>query len=227
LLEAVRLTRIDPVIHICSSSEVYGQVRPEDVPIREDCPFKPASPYAVSKVGEDMIAFQYWVSYGIRTIRTRMFTHTGPRRGDVFAMSFFAKQVAAAELGMKEPVIHVGNLNSVRTFCDVRDAVRAYWLLVNGCEPGEVYNIGGNRTMTIGEALKILLAFSDRSFEIAVDPKLLRPSDVTLQIPCTDKFRAVTGWEPEIPFEKTLEDMLVYWRDELSRNSWKALTVVK
>ncbi|HSV56806.1 MAG TPA: GDP-mannose 4,6-dehydratase, partial [Magnetospirillaceae bacterium] len=104
LLEAVRITNIDPVIHICSSSEVYGQVRPEDVPIREDCPFKPASPYAVSKVGEDMVALQYWLSHRIRTIRTRMFTHTGPRRGDVFAMSFFAKQVAAAELGMREKV---------------------------------------------------------------------------------------------------------------------------
>ena len=227
LLEAVRITKIDPVIHICSSSEVYGQVRPEDVPIREDCPFKPASPYAVSKVGEDMIAFQYWVSHGIRTIRTRMFTHTGPRRGDVFAMSFFAKQVAAAELGMQKPIIRVGNLQSVRTFCDVRDAVRAYWLLVRQCAPGEVYNIGGNRTMTIGEALNILLSFSKTAFEVVVDPKLLRPSDVTLQIPCTDKFRAVTGWEPEIPFEKTLEDMLVYWCDELSRNPWKALTVVK
>jgi len=227
LLEAVRITKIDPVIHICSSSEVYGQVRPEDVPIREDCPFKPASPYAVSKVGEDMIAFQYWVSHGIRTIRTRMFTHTGPRRGDVFAMSFFAKQIAAAELGMREKIIHVGNLQSVRTFCDVRDAVRAYWLLVQKCEPGEVYNIGGNRTMTIGEALNILLSFSTATFEVRVDPKLLRPSDVTLQIPCTDKFRAVTGWTPEIPFEKTLEDMLAYWRDELSRNPWKALTVVR
>jgi len=227
LLEAVRITKIDPVIHICSSSEVYGQVRPEDVPIREDCPFKPASPYAVSKVGEDMVAFQYWVSHGIRTIRTRMFTHTGPRRGDVFAMSFFAKQIAAAELGMKETVIHVGNLKSVRTFCDVRDAVRAYWLLVNRCEPGEVYNIGGNRTMTIGEALNILLSFSTATFEVRVDPKLLRPSDVTLQIPSTNKFHAVTGWEPEIPFEKTLEDMLIYWRDELSRNPWKALTVVR
>ena len=227
LLEAVRITKIDPVIHICSSSEVYGQVRPEDVPIQEDCPFKPASPYAVSKVGEDMIAFQYWVSHGIRTIRTRMFTHTGPRRGDVFAMSFFAKQVAAAELGMQKPIIRVGNLQSVRTFCDVRDAVRAYWLLVRQCAPGEVYNIGGNRTMTIGEALNILLSFSKTAFEVVVDPKLLRPSDVTLQIPCTDKFRAVTGWEPEIPFEKTLEDMLIYWRDELSRNPWKALTVVK
>ena len=227
LLEAVRITKIDPVIHICSSSEVYGQVRPEDVPIREDCPFKPASPYAVSKVGEDMIAFQYWVSHGIRTIRTRMFTHTGPRRGDVFAMSFFAKQVAAAELGMQKPIIRVGNLQSVRTFCDVRDAVWAYWLLVRQCAPGEVYNIGGNRTMTIGEALNILLSFSKTAFEVVVDPKLLRPSDVTLQIPCTDKFRAVTGWEPEIPFEKTLEDMLIYWRDELSRNPWKALTVVR
>jgi GDP-mannose 4,6-dehydratase len=227
LLEAVRITKIDPVIHICSSSEVYGQVRPEDVPIREECPFKPASPYAVSKVGEDMIALQYWLSHRIRTIRTRMFTHTGPRRGDVFAMSFFAKQIAAAELGMREKVIQVGNLQSVRTFCDVRDAVRAYWLLVQQCEPGEVYNIGGDRTMTIGEALDILLSFSKAAFQVVVDPKLLRPSDVTLQIPCTDKFRAVTGWAPEIPFEKTLEDMLAYWRDELARNPWKALTVVK
>ena len=227
LLEAVRITKIDPVIHICSSSEVYGQVRPEDVPIREDCPFKPASPYAVSKVGEDMIAFQYWISHGIRTIRTRMFTHTGPRRGDVFAMSFFAKQIAAAELGMRDRVIHVGNLQSVRTFCDVRDAVRAYWLLVGQCAPGEVYNIGGNRTMTIGEALDMLLSFSTATFEIKIDPRLLRPSDVTLQIPCTEKFRAVTGWTPCIPFEKTLEDILAYWRDELARNPWKALTVVR
>src|SRR3989304_4454880 len=127
LLEAVRILEIDPVIHICSSSEVYGQVSESDIPIRESCPFRPASPYAVSKVGEDMVAFQYWVSYKIRTIRTRMFTHTGPRRGDVFAMSFFAKQVAAGELGLGESVIRVGNLKSVRTICDVREAVRAYW----------------------------------------------------------------------------------------------------
>jgi GDP-mannose 4,6-dehydratase len=227
LLEAVRLTKIDPAIHICSSSEVYGQVSEADIPIKETCPLKPASPYAVSKVGEDMLGFQYWVSHGLRTIRTRMFTHTGPRRGDVFAMSFFAKQIAAAEIGLTEPVIHVGNLKSVRTFCDVRDAVRAYWILVNECNPGEVYNIGGDQTMTIGEALDILLSFSRQKFEIMVDPKLLRPSDVTLQIPCTDKFKNETGWEPEIPLEKTLEDMLEYWRDELSRNPWKALTVVK
>jgi len=227
LLEAVRINRIDPVIHICSSSEVYGQVSEADVPIRENCPLNPASPYAVSKVGEDMLGLQYWLSYQVKTIRTRMFTHTGPRRGDVFALSFFAKQVAAAEQGLKEPVIHVGNLQSVRTFCDVRDAVRAYWILVNKCKPGEVYNIGGNRTMTIGAALDLLLSFSAMKFEIRVDPKLLRPSDVTLQIPCTDKFTADTGWVPEIPLERTLEDMLNYWRDELSRNPWKAMTVVK
>ncbi len=227
LLEAVRISGIDPVIHICSSSEVYGQVNEDEVPIKEDCPLRPASPYAVSKVGEDMIAYQYWLSHKIKTIRTRMFTHTGPKRGDVFAMSFFAKQIAASELGLRESVIKVGNLKSVRTFCDVRDAVRAYWLLTQKCAYGEVYNIGGNRTMTIGEALDILLSFSDTKFKMEVDPKLLRPSDVTLQIPSTEKFHKETGWKPEIPLEKTLEDMLVYWREELRDNSWKAITIVK
>jgi GDP-mannose 4,6-dehydratase len=227
LLEAVRITSIDPVIHICSSSEVYGQVREEDVPITESCPFRPASPYAVSKVGEDMIAYQYWLSYKIKTIRTRMFTHTGPRRGDVFALSAFAKQIAAAELGLKDPVISVGNLKSVRTICDVRDAVRAYWLLVNKCAPGEVYNIGGNKTLEIGEALQMLLGFSKTKCTVEVDQKLLRPSDVTLQIPSIEKFSNETGWEPEITLEKTLEDILDYWREELRICPWKALSVVR
>jgi GDP-mannose 4,6-dehydratase len=227
LLEAVRTLKIDPVIHICSSSEVYGQVSQEDVPIKEDCPLRPASPYAVSKVGEDMLALQYWLSYKIKTIRTRMFTHTGPRRGDVFAMSFFAKQAAAGELGLGEPLIKVGNLESVRTFCDVRDAVRAYWLLVNKCQPGEVYNIGGERTLTIGEALEILLSFSRKKFKVEVDPALLRPSDVTLQIPCVEKFKKQTGWQPQIPLEATLSDMLDYWREELKRSPWKVTTLIK
>jgi len=227
LLEAVRIAEIEPVIHVCSSSEVYGQVTEADIPIKETCPFRPASPYAVSKVAQDMVAYQYWSSYGVKTIRTRMFTHTGPRRGDVFVMSSFAKQIAAAELGLKEPVVLVGNLKSVRTFCDVRDAVRAYWTLVNKCSPGEVYNIGGSRTMTVGEALDILLSFAKVKPKIEVDPNLIRPTDVTLQIPCTDKFRDETGWEPEIPLEKTLEDILNYWREELSSCPWKAVTVVK
>ena len=217
LLEAVRqqkkLDGFDPVVHICSSSEVYGQVRENETPIKEDNSFRPASPYAVSKVGEDMLAFQYWLSWKIKTIRTRMFTHTGPRRGEVFVTSNFAKQVAAIEAKLAEPVIKVGNLKSIRTFLDVKDAVRAYWLLVNKCPAGEVYNIGGKETMTVGEMLDMLLKLSTvKNIDVRVDPARLRPSDVTLQIPCIDKFTAATGWKPQIQFGQTLEDLLNYWR---------------
>ncbi len=218
LLEAVKDLKLasgyDPIMHICSSSEVYGQVKPEEVPIKEDVPLRPSSPYAVSKVAEDRLAFQYWLSWQIKTITTRMFTHTGPRRGDVFALSNFAKQIAAIEAGLAPPVVKVGNLDSVRTFSDVRDAVKAYWLLVNKCPPGEVYNIGGNETMTIGEMLKRLIKLSTvKNIKVEVDPTRLRPSDVTLQIPCSDKFIAATGWHPEIKLAQTTRDTLNYWRD--------------
>jgi GDPmannose 4,6-dehydratase/GDP-4-dehydro-6-deoxy-D-mannose reductase len=212
LLEAVRITGIDPKIHICSSSEVYGQVLESELPIRETNEFRPASPYAVSKTGEDMIAKQYFLSYGIKTIRTRMFTHTGPRRGDVFAESAFAKQIAEIEAGVRPNPVKVGNLDSVRTFADVRDAVRAYWLLLERCPGGEVYNIGGDRTMTVGEMLEMQKSMARCKIEQAVDPALVRPSDVTLQIPDTSKFRAATGWKPEIPLETTLRDLLDYHR---------------
>ena len=220
LLEALRILKLDPVVHICSSSEVYGQVTKADIPIRETCPFRPVSPYAVSKVGEDMLGLMYWEAYKIRTLRTRMFTHSGPRRGEVFVDSFFAQQVARIELGLQEPVIRVGNLDSVRTFADVRDTVRAYWLLVQKCPPGEVYNIGGDVTMTIGEMLNLLLTMTNYKgkIETRVDPALIRPADVTLQIPSSDKFRAATGWKPEIPYKQTLLDMLNYWRQELARD---------
>lgn len=216
LLDAVRMTGIDPRIHICSSSEVYGQVLESEVPIRESNEFRPASPYAVSKTGEDMIAKQYFLSYGIQTIRTRMFTHTGPRRGDVFAESAFAKQIAEIEAGVREGPMKVGNLDSVRTFADVRDAVRAYWLLLEKCEAGEVYNIGGNRTMLVGEMLDLLKGMSSAKIEHVVDPALVRPSDVTLQIPDISKFQAATGWEPEIPLETTLADLLSYQRERVA-----------
>jgi GDP-mannose 4,6-dehydratase len=214
LLEAIRITHQDPVVHICSSSEVYGQVKPEETPITEHCPLRPASPYAVSKVGEDMVAMQYWLSYGIKTVRTRMFTHTGPRRGKVFATSAFARQIAMIEAQRQEPIVKVGNLDSVRTFEDVRDAVDAYWHIVTECEPGEVYNIGGNITMTIGEMLNRLIDMSTYAGKIGilVDPALLRPSDVTLQIPDSSKFRLATGWEPKISFKQTMKDLLDYWR---------------
>lgn len=218
LLESVKELKFaadyDPKVHICSSSEVYGQVKEEEVPIKEDVPFRPASPYAVSKVGEDMLAHQYWLSWQIKTIRTRMFTHTGPRRGDVFVVSNFAKQIAAIEAGLAQPVVKVGNLESIRTFTDVRDAVRAYWLLVTKCTPGEVYNIGGVETMTVGEMLDKLLGLSSvKNIKIEVDSDRLRPSDVTLQIPSTEKFYKETGWKPEIKFEQTMEDTLNYWRE--------------
>jgi len=214
LLEAVRQAGIDPVIHICSSSEVYGQVDPKYVPIKEDTPFRPASPYAVSKVGEDMVGYFYYTAYKLKTIRSRMFTHTGPRRGEVFVESSFAKQIAEIEKGLREPVLYVGNLNSIRTFLDVRDAVRAYWLLVNKCSPGEVYNIGGNETMSIGEMLDLLLSMSPSKskIKVQVDPARLRPADVTLQIPDCSKFKEATGWEPQIPIRQTLQDLLNYWR---------------
>ncbi len=214
LLEAIRICKLEPVIHICSSSEVYGQVTQQDIPITEDCPLRPVSPYAVSKVGEDLLAFMYYKSYGLKTIRSRMFTHSGPRRGDVFVDSFFARQVAQIERGDQPPEIRVGNLESVRTFCDVRDTVRAYWDLVQKCPPGEVYNIGGTTTMTIREMLDMLLGMSSfrDEIKITVDPNLLRPSDVTLQIPSFAKFSSETGWTPTIPYETTLLDMLNYWR---------------
>ncbi|MCK5342942.1 MAG: GDP-mannose 4,6-dehydratase [Candidatus Heimdallarchaeota archaeon] len=212
--------KYDPVIHICSSSEVYGQVQKGETPIKETNPFRPASPYAVSKVGEDMLAKQYWDSWKIRTIRTRMFTHTGPRRGSVFCVSNFAKQIAAIEAGLSEKVIKVGNLDSVRTFLDVRDAVKAYWLLVTKCTLGEVYNIGGEETMTVEEMLHKLIKLSKvKDIKIQVDPARLRPSDVTLQIPTTEKFRKETGWKPEIKFDTTLHDTLEYWREYYQREA--------
>lgn len=220
LLEAVKQLKFkekyDPIVHICSSSEVYGQVKKDEVPITENNPFRPASPYAVSKVGEDMLAYQYWASWGIKTIRTRMFTHTGPRRGEVFVVSTFAKQIAEIEAKKKGKTIHVGNLDSVRTFLDVRDAVKAYWMLVTKCTPGEVYNIGGDVTMTVGEMLDKLVELStEKDIKVEVDKKRLRPSDVTLQIPSADKFKKQTGWKSTISFDITLKDTLDYWRERV------------
>ena len=213
LLDAVRNVGIDPMIHMCSSAEVYGNVDESMVPITENTPFNPASPYAVSKVGQDMLGSQYHISYGMKIIRTRMFTHSGPRRGNIFAESAFAKQIAEIELGVIPGPVMVGNLESIRTYADVRDAVRAYWALLDFCSVGEVYNIGGNRTLTIGEMLEILKSFASVPIEHEVDPSLLRPSDVTLQIPENSKFREKTGWEPEYSMEQTMEDLLNFHRE--------------
>lgn len=219
LFEAIRALKLDPVIQIACSSEEYGLVLPDEVPIRETNPLRPLSPYAVSKVGQDMLAYQYFRSYGLKTIRTRGFNHTGPRRGDVFVTSNFAKQIARIEAGLQEPVIEVGNLEAVRDFTDVRDMVRAYWLATERATPGEVYNIASGHGIAIHELLERLLSHSPADVEVRVDPARLRPSDVEVLIGDASKFRSETGWEPRIPFDQTLVDILDYWRASLVRRA--------
>ena len=214
LLDALR--KFDAEIHVCSSSEVYG--RAKSIPIAEDAPFHPASPYAVSKVGTDLMARHYAEAYGMRIQTTRMFTHTSARRGDVFAESSFAKQIAMIEAGMVPPVVKVGNLKSLRTIADVRDAVRAYHMLLTvNPIPGEVYNIGGEHTCTVGDILDFLLSLSPGKIKIEVDPERLRPVDADLQIPDCSKFIRHTGWRPQIGFATTMNDLLEYWRDLVKR----------
>jgi len=215
LLEAIKKSPYkNSIIHVCASSEVFGRVSSDKLPINEECSFHPASPYAISKVGTDLVGRYYAEAYGMTIMTTRMFTHTGPRRGDVFSESTFAKQIAMIEVGMQEPKIYVGNLESLRTYADVRDAVKAYYMLVT-VNPigGEYYNIGGSYTCKIGDMLNYLIGKSTiDNIEIVIDPERLRPIDADLQIPDTSKFKNHTGWSPEISFEKTMDDLLDYWR---------------
>jgi GDPmannose 4,6-dehydratase len=228
LLEAFRLAMEEdreykPVIHVCASSEVFGRIPPEKKPeegINEECPFHPASPYAISKIGTDLVGRYYAEAYGMTVMTTRMFTHTGPRRGDVFHESTFAKQIAMIEAGLIPPVVKVGNLKSLRTYADVRDAVRAYYMLVTvNPIPGEYYNIGGSYTCEVGDTLNTLISYSPMKdqIKVEVDPERLRPIDADLQIPDCRKFKAHSGWEPIIPFEKTMRDLLDYWRARVGR----------
>lgn len=220
LLDALRVMSPGALVHVCSSSEVFGRVPREKLPINEDCTFHPASPYAISKIGTDLIGRFYAEAYGLKVMVTRMFTHTGPRRGDVFAESTFAKQIAMIEQGFIPPVVKVGNLASLRTIADVRDAVRAYYLLLT-VNPiaGEYYNIGGAHTVTVEEILQSLIKLStcgDR-ITVEVDSERLRPIDADLQVPDISKFSRHTGWKPEIPFEQTMRDLLDYWRGRVQR----------
>jgi GDP-4-dehydro-6-deoxy-D-mannose reductase len=217
LFEAVRAEKLDTVIQIACSSEQYGLVHPDETPIKETNPLRPLSPYAVSKVAQDFLGYQYFQSYGMKVIRTRGFNHTGPRRGQVFVTSNFCSQVASIELGLQEPVIKVGNLEAIRDFTDVRDMVRAYWLAVNHATPGEVYNIASGSGIRIKDVLQMILDQSRVKVDVQVDPERLRPSDVEILLGDSSKFRADTGWEPKIPFAQTLSDLLAYWRDTLSR----------
>jgi GDP-4-dehydro-6-deoxy-D-mannose reductase len=216
LLEGMRALNLSPRFLAIGTSEEYGLVYPDELPIRETNPLRPLSPYAVSKVTQDMMGYQYFKSYGLPIIRTRAFNHEGPRRGEVFVTSNFAKQVAEIEAGLRAPIIFVGDLKPTRDYSDVRDIVRGYWALLDRGDPGEVYNLSSGRPWVIQQVLDFLLAESrSKNISVETDPARLRPSDVMVLHGDPSKIRNATGWAVEIPFEKTLRDLLAYWRQRI------------
>jgi len=214
ILEAIRCTGVDCKVQIAGSSEEYGLVYKRELPIKETNPLRPLSPYGISKVAEDFLGWQYWKSFGIKVVVTRAFNHTGPRRGQVFATSSFAKQVAEIEKG-REPIIYVGNLDAIRDFTDVRDIVRGYLLALESCKGGERWNISSMVGIKIETILNILLGLSRMEIQVKQDSNRLRPSDLPMLVGDSSKFRQATGWDPTIPLEQTLEDLLNYWRERV------------
>ena len=219
LLEELRLLReydqLNPVIISVSSSEVYGNPKPDEVPIKESHPIRAANPYSISKVGHDLMSQYYYDAFRLKIIITRMFSHEGSRRGKIFALSSFAYQVGQNEKGLGDYTIKHGNLDSVRTYNHIDDAVHAYWLAVDKCDYGEVYNIGGDYTCTVGDALDMLISRSTVKDKLkkVLDPDRVRPTDITLQIPDSTKFREKTGWKPTKGLEEICDDLLDYWRN--------------
>lgn len=226
LLENIRrikeISDYDPVVHICSSSEVYGRAKPGEA-LSEGTKFHGASPYSISKIGTDYLGQFYGEAYNIKTFITRMGTHSGPRRSDVFFESTVAKQIALIEAGFQEPIIKVGNLSSVRTFQDARDAVRAYYLLSlesakGNIKCGETFNIAGEDAYKLPEVIDLLLSISSRNdIEIKTDSDRLRPIDADYQMFDNTKIRNTIDWKPEISTKKMFEDLLNHWRDEISK----------
>ncbi len=217
ILEALKTLELNTKIHIAGSSEEYGRVEPDELPINETNPLRPLSPYGVSKVAADLAGQQYHCSYGLNVVITRAFNHTGPGRGEVFVESNFCKQIAAIEQRCQEPVISIGNLEARRDFSDVRDIVRAYWLALERGRAGQVYNISSGNALSIRQVLDAVLSMSTVR-DIRVEPHLdrMRPSDVLRLHGDSAKFRRETGWRPEIPIEQTWRDLLTYWRSRMT-----------
>jgi len=212
LVDAARRHGLEPSFLVVGSAEEYGQVSPREIPLAETSPLRPASPYAVSKVAQGLLAVECGGAAGMRVVRTRTFHHTGPGRGEAFAESSFARQIAEIEAGLRPPVINVGNLEAVRDFTDVRDVVRAYWSLLEKGGGGQVFNVCSGQGRRIRELLDTLLGLARVEVEIRVDPERLRPVDVPALVGDPSRLKALTGWEPRIPIETTLQDLLADWR---------------
>lgn len=216
ILEAVARLGSTARILVVGSSEEYGLVRPDELPVKETNPLRPTSPYAVSKIAQDMLGLQYHLSHKLFTVRVRSFNHIGPRQSLGFVAPDFASQIAEAEAGLREPVIRVGNLEPQRDFSDVRDVVRGYHLLITQGEPGEVYNLGSEQAHSVRELLETLVAMSKVPITVEQNPERLRPTEVPVMVSDCTKIREQTGWRPIIPFEDSLRDVLDYWRERIS-----------
>jgi GDP-4-dehydro-6-deoxy-D-mannose reductase len=211
LLASISL-KASPRVLVVGSADEYGMLTAEELPVRETNPLRPNSPYAVSKVAQDMLGYQYYASHKLAAVRVRPFNHIGPGQSPAFVTSDFAKQIAEAEAGLRDAVMHVGNLEARRDFSDVRDIVRGYHLAITKGEPGEVYNLGAERSYSIRDVLDALLALSDTPIKVSQDPTRLRPSDVPEVISDCSRFRSLTGWRTEVPLEQSLRDILNHWR---------------
>ena len=213
LLESIRNSEFDPIVVSISSSEVYGNPRQDEIPIKETNPIRPANPYSISKVGHDLMSQYYHNAYDMKIIITRMFSHEGARRGKEFALSSFANQIVKSELGLQDTIIRHGNLDSVRTYNHIDDAIEAYWLCSESDNFGEIYNIGGDTTCKVGDVLDLLISLSKKKNLVKqVDPDRVRPTDITLQIPSSAKFKAHFGWKPKKQLQDICNDLLDYWR---------------
>lgn len=216
LLEAIRLECPETLLLHCSTSEIYGN--PEQYPITESHPVKPVNPYAVSKLCQESLAYAYFKSFGIRVVISRAFAYFNPRRRELFSTAF-ALQVARIETGRQDVLYH-GNLDSLRTLVDVRDVASAYWLACDRCDLGEPYNIGGDTVISVGEFLDVLIKKAKRYIQTEQDPALMRPTDITRQVPDVSKFKAKTGWEPKYSFEDSVEFLLEHCRKAVAKETF-------
>ena len=219
LLDAVYQHCPHARVLVVGSADEYGLVRPDEVPVDEQQPLRPNNPYAISKVAQDMQALQYGLGRGLAVVRVRPFNHTGPGQRADFVASAFARQVASVEAGLQPPVVRVGNLDAQRDFTDVRDTVRAHWLAATQGTPGDVYNIASGRATSVRSLLDSLINLARVDVRVEVDSTRLRPSDVPILLGSAAKLTRETGWTPTIPLERTLSDLLDYWRDDISRRS--------